>query len=40
MLQILDGSQLTGHQVINAEDFYGIHVEEKFNIFKQVLPEE
>jgi hypothetical protein len=40
MLQTLDGSPLESQEIINSEDFYGLHVEEKFNIFKEILPEE
>jgi len=40
MLQTLDGTPLTNEEVARSEDFYGLYVEEKFNIFKSVLPEE
>lgn len=40
MLQTLDGTPLTNEEVQRSEDFYGLYVEEKFNIFKSVLPEE
>lgn len=40
MLKTLDGTSLTSEEVIQAEDFYGLYVEEKFNIFKNRLPEE
>lgn len=40
MLQTLDGTPLTSEESVRAEDFYGLHVEEKFNICKKNLPEE
>ena len=40
MLQLLDGSQLSGEEVVFAESLYGLDVEEKYNIFKKHLPEE
>ena len=40
MLQLLDGSQLSGQEVVLAESLYGLDVEEKYNIFKEHLPEE
>ena len=40
MLKTLDGAILTSEEVLQAEDFYGLYVEEKFNIFKNRLPEE
>jgi protein phosphatase 1 regulatory subunit 7 len=40
MLQTLDGSLLSGQEVVVAESLYGLDVEEKYNIFKKHLPEE
>ena len=40
MLQHLDGSPLSGEEVVLAESLYGLDVEEKYNIFKKHLPEE
>lgn len=40
MLQTLDGTPLTSEETVRAEDFYGLHVEEKFNICKKNLEEE
>ena len=40
MLQTLDGTPLSNEETVRAEDFYGLHVEEKFNICKKNLPEE
>ena len=40
MLKNLDGTPLSSKEVLQAEDFYGLYVEEKFNIFKNKLPEE
>lgn len=38
MLQTLDGSLLSGQEVVVAESLYGLDVEEKYNIFKKHLP--
>jgi protein phosphatase 1 regulatory subunit 7 len=40
MLRLLDGASLSGQEVVLAESLYGLDVEEKYNIFKQHLPEE
>lgn len=40
MLQLLDGSSLSGEEMVFAESLYGLDVEEKYNIFKKHLPEE
>ena len=40
MLRTLDGSALSGEEVVRAESLYGLDVEEKFTIFKKHLAEE
>lgn len=40
MLRLLDGTALSGEEVIRAESLYGLDVEEKFGIFKRSLAEE
>lgn len=40
MLGLLDGSPLSGDEVVKAESLYGLDVEEKYNIFKKNLAEE
>lgn len=40
MLQLLDGSPLSGEEVVAGESIYGLDVEEKYNTFKKHLPEE
>lgn len=40
MLKLLDGSFLSGEEVVAAESLYGLDVEEKYNIFKKHLAEE
>lgn len=40
MLKLLDGTALTGEEVIRAESLYGLDVEEKYGIFKRSLAEE
>lgn len=37
MLGLLDGSPLSGDEVVKAESLYGLDVEEKYNIFKKNL---
>ncbi len=39
MLATLDGVKITGKDVADAQSFYGLDVEEKYNIFKKNLPE-
>lgn len=40
MLEKLDGTKLTGKQLVNAENFYGLDYEERQAIFVKKLPEE
>lgn len=40
MLRTLDGSPLSGEEVVRAESLYGLDVEQKFTIFKKHLAEE
>lgn len=40
MLRSLDGSALSGTEVVKAESLYGLDVEEKYGIFKKNLSEE
>lgn len=40
MLKSLDGTELSSSETVEAESLYGLDVEERFNIFKSVLPEE
>lgn len=40
MLRLLDGTALSGEEVIRAESLYGLDVEEKYGIFKKSLAEE
>ncbi len=40
MLRQLDGTALSGAEVVQAESLYGLDVEEKYSIFKKHLAEE
>jgi hypothetical protein len=40
MLHKLDGTALSGEEVVKADSLYGLDVEEKYTIFKKHLNEE